>query len=201
MLLQILSQLQNRYLTYLFILTNFTLLQSQWTLGNFLNKDPNNLIMFWDCPDSIKWSLYLMVNKELKCCKIDPILLSKTSWKFSWKEECNSIIHRWQITFQAMDHKERNFLYLNNDKEQHIWLNYSKKKVWLKYFGLLNSICVYIMRLITNHTPIGKYRLRFFTKESISCLYKNYPIEMRRYILFKCPRYNKCWNPKRVCCS
>jgi len=45
----------------------------------FFKKNLNNVIAFWDCPDSIKWSLHLLVNKESKYIKIDPIFLSKTS--------------------------------------------------------------------------------------------------------------------------
>ena len=51
------------------------------------------------------------------------------------------IIYRWQMTFQASDHKERKFLDLNNDKEVHIHSTYTKGRAWLKYFGLSNSIC------------------------------------------------------------
>jgi len=53
------------------------------------------------------------------------------------------------------------------------------------------------MRMITNHTPIGEYRLRFFLKESIAYPCGNYSIEIRRHILFKCLRFTKCWNPRR----
>ena len=37
----------------------------------------NNSIAFWDYLNNIKWSLYLIVNKELKCLRIDLILPSK----------------------------------------------------------------------------------------------------------------------------
>ena len=43
----------------------------------FFNKISNNFIDFWDCLESIKWSLHLLVDKESKCLKIDPILPSK----------------------------------------------------------------------------------------------------------------------------
>ena len=54
------------------------------------------------------------------------------------------------------------------------------------------------MRLITNYTPIGKYRLRFFSKELFACIYGDYSIEIRRHIiLFNYVWYNKSWNSKR----
>ena len=34
-------------------------------------------------------------------------------------------------------------------------------------------------RAITNHAPIGKYRLKFFPWEDFSCLCGTYPIETR----------------------
>ena len=71
--------------------------------------------------------------------------------------------------FQASDYKGKYFLKLNNDDNQLIYSIYSKGSTWLKYFGLSNSLCVYITRLITNHTPIGEYRLRFFLNKPFVC--------------------------------
>ena len=58
-------------------------------------------------------------------------------------------------------------------------------------------MCTHIMRLIRNHAPMGKYRLRLFPKESFTCMCGEYPIEMRRHILFDCAWYKKSWNLKR----
>ena len=101
------------------------------------------------------------------------------------------------MTFQASNYKGRNILDLNNNKEQDICPTSTKGEAWLKHFGFSNSICTHIMRLVTNHTPRSKYRLRFFPKESIAYPCGNYSIETRRHILFECPRYNKYWNPRR----
>ena len=48
-----------------------------------------------------------------------------------------------------------------------------------------------------NHTPIEKYRIRFFSKEFFACLCQDYSIKTRKYILFEYARYKKSWNPKR----
>ena len=58
----------------------------------FFNKNSNNSILFWDCLSNNKWPPHLLVNKELKCLKMNPVLPSKSSWKFSRKKECDSII-------------------------------------------------------------------------------------------------------------
>ena len=42
-------------------------------LKKFFNKSPNNFIDFWDCLESIKWSPHLLVNKESKHLKINPV--------------------------------------------------------------------------------------------------------------------------------
>ena len=94
------------------------------------------VIAFWDCPDSIKWSPHLLVDKESKHIKIDPIFLSKTSWEFSRKEECDTIVKQWQMYFQASEYKGRNFLELNDNDHQPICPTYSKGGAWLKHFGL-----------------------------------------------------------------
>ena len=72
-----------------------------------------------------------------------------------------------------------------------LYSTYSKGSAWLKHFCLLNSICAYIMRLIMNHTSIDEYRLRFFPKEFFICMYGEYSIKTRRYILFDCVWYKK----------
>ena len=68
---------------------------------------------------------------------------------------------------------------------------------WLKHFGCSNLLCARATRVITNHAPIGEYRLRFFLREDFSYLYGSYPIESRRHILHKCRRFNKYWNLRR----
>ena len=47
---------------------------------------------------------------------------------------------------------------------------------------------------ITNHAPIGKYRLRFFSREKFKCLCRSYSIKSRYYILHEYNRFNGYWN-------
>jgi len=101
------------------------------------------------------------------------------------------------MTFQVSKYKERNFLELNNNDNQPIYLTYSKSSIWIRHFGFSTSICTCVTRMITNHTPIGEYRLRFFSKEFFACLCEDYSIKTRRYIMFYCAKYKKSWNPKR----
>jgi len=44
--------------------------------------------------------------------------------EFSKKEECNSILKNWQMTFQALDYKGKNFLDLNDD------MSYASLPIW-----------------------------------------------------------------------
>ena len=88
--------------------------------------------------------------------------------------------------FQALEYKERNFLNLNNNNNQPIHPIYSKDGIWQKYFSFSNSIYIYITRLIINHTPISKYKLRFFSIKLFTCICRYYSIETRRHILFDC---------------
>ena len=129
-------------------------------------------ISFQNCSKSIKQSSYLIIDKESKCFGCQPILPSRTSQDFSKNKNTTLLFTNGRQFFKPLITKEF-FLDLNNDKEEHICL------------------------IITNHISIDKYRLRFFPKESIACLYNNYSIETRRHILFECLRFNKCWNPKR----
>jgi len=113
------------------------------------------------------------------------------------KEECDSIIHNWQMIIQASDFKENHFLELLDDEYLSIKPTYIKGGSWLKLLGHSDSLCVRVTKTITNHAPIGEYHLRFFPKENFNCLCRTYPIESRCHILHKCRRYNNYWNPDR----
>jgi len=101
------------------------------------------------------------------------------------------------MIFQAFDMKEKSFLDLTDGDDKTIELTYIKGSSWLKYFSHSNSLCARALRAITNHTPISKYRLRFFPREDFSCLCRLYPIESRRHILHEYRKFNKYWNPRR----
>jgi len=131
-------------------------------LKKFFNKNLSNTISFWNCSSDNKWPLYLLVDKKLKLHNISSILSSKTSWDFSRKKECDSIVKKWQMHFQVSNYKRRNFLNLNDNDNNFICPTYLKDRAWLKCFSLSNSLYTHITRLITNYTPISKYKQRFF---------------------------------------
>jgi len=60
----------------------------------FFNKSYNNIIKFWDCFDSIKWSPHLLVDKKTKHLKINPVFFRKSLWEIDRKEEYDSIMHK-----------------------------------------------------------------------------------------------------------
>ena len=95
------------------------------------------------------------------------------------------------MTFQALDFKEKQFLDLLDSDNNIIKPSYIKGRFWLKFFGHSNSLCTRASRAITNHAPIGEYKLRFFPREEFKCLYKLYPIKIRHHILYECQRFNK----------
>ena len=101
------------------------------------------------------------------------------------------------MTFQASDGKGNHFLDLLDNDLNIIEPSYSKEGPWLQAFGHSNSLCARAVRAITNHAPIGEYRLRFFPNMDFMCPCNNYPIETRRHILHKCRRFNGYWNPRR----
>ena len=101
------------------------------------------------------------------------------------------------MMFQASDFKGNQFLNLLDNNNNIIEPSYVKGGSWLKTFGHLNSLCAYTTRAITNHTPIGEYRLRFFPREEFKCLCGLYPIESRHHILHEYGRFNGYWNLRR----
>ena len=166
-------------------------------LCQFFLQHHNNSIKFWKCPSHLNWSLHKMVDKETKVFNPVPLFSSKMSWDFSKKSECNDILNIWKMTFQALDLKGKQFLNLLDEDNNIIEPSYAKGGSWLKIFGHSNSLYAHALQAITNHAPIGKYRLRFFPREEFKCPCGSYPIETRRHILHECDRFNRYWNPRR----
>ena len=63
------------------------------------------------------------------------------------------------MTFQALDGRGKYFLDLLDDDLNAIEPHQVKGGPWLQLFGHSNSLCACAMRAITNHAPIGEYRL------------------------------------------
>ena len=119
------------------------------------------------------------------------------SWDYYKKVDSDNIINIWKMTFQASDGKGRHFLNLLDDNFNVIKPLYIKEGPWLQFFGHSNLLYTCATRAITNHAPIGQYRLRFLPSEEFMCPCGNYPIESRRYILHDCTRFNGYWNPNQ----
>ena len=166
-------------------------------LCHFFSKDLNNLIKFWKCPSCLNWHLQKAVDVEMKAFNLTPAYPYKTSWDYSKKLECNDISNIWKMMFQALDGKGKQFLNLLDDNSNAIKPSYVKGGLWLQVFGQSNSLCVHVMRALTNYAPIGEYRLRFFPREEFKCPCSVYPIKSRRHILHDCSRFNSYWNPRR----
>ena len=152
----------------------------------FFNKSQDNSIEFWECPSRLKWRFHKDVDKDSKSFKSTPIFPCKTSWDFHKKTDSNDIVKQWKMRFQAPDSKGNNFLDLLDNDYNIIELLYIKGGPWLQAFRHSNSLCTRATQAITNHAPIGEYRLRFFPNKNFSCLCNEYPIETRRYILHEC---------------
>ena len=166
-------------------------------LRYFFNINQENSIKFWECSSCFKWRFHQDVDKDSKSFNLTPFFSCKISWDYYKKINSDNIINQWKVTFQASDGKERQFLDLVDDNLNIIEPMYTKGGSWLQVFSHSNSLCARATRAITNHTPIGEYRLRFFSNKEFKCPCSNYPIESRRYILHKYLRFNRYWNPRR----
>jgi len=101
------------------------------------------------------------------------------------------------MMFQASDLKGNHFLNFIDGDNNPLEPSYLKGGPWLQNFSHSNSLCTRASKAITNHVPIGKYRLRFFPNKEFGYLCGQYPIESRCHILHKCKRYDKYWNLRR----
>ena len=101
------------------------------------------------------------------------------------------------MTFQVSDLKGKHFLNLVDGDNNLLEPSYIRGGLWLQNFGYSNSFCARTSRAITNHALIGKYKLRFFPNEEFKCPCRQYPVESRYHILYKCRRFNEYWNLRR----
>ena len=155
-------------------------------LWSFFSAHESNSIEFWECSSKLRWKLHSEVDKDSKSFSISPSYPSKISWDFCRKSDCDKLIKLWKITFQASDRKGNHFLDLLDNDLYVIEPSYSKGGPWLQAFGHSNSLCARAVRAITNHAPIGEYRLCFFPNMDFTCPCNNYPIETRRHVLHEC---------------
>jgi len=142
-------------------------------------------------------SLRGFVFKEAKKFNMLPIFSYKLLWDFSRKIKCESILNFRRITFQASDDREHHFFDLLDQDSNPLEPSTANGRPWLKQFGHSNLLYAKVTRVIVNHTPIGKYRLRFFLREDFMCSCGECPIETRYHILYDCKRFNNYWNPRR----
>ena len=166
-------------------------------LQSFFSSNNSNSIEFWECLSKLRWRFHHNVNKDSKAFSVTPSYPTKLSWDFCKKSNCNKLNKLWKMTFQVLDGKGNHFLELLDDDLNAIKPSYAKGGPWLQAFSQSNSLCARTIRAITNHAPIGEYRLRFFPNMDFMCPCNNYPIEMRRHILHDCRRFNGYWNPRR----
>ena len=119
------------------------------------------------------------MDKDSKSFDLPPIFPCKLSWDYCKKQEYDSVLSQWKISFQASDLKEKNVLELLNSDLKPIEPLAIKGSSWLQHFGHFNSLCARATRAIVNHTPISKYCLRFFSREDFLYPCGLYPIESR----------------------
>ena len=131
-------------------------------LRTLFSSNPSSTIEFWECPSKLKWKFHHNVNKDSKSFSVTPSLPTKISWDFCKKSNCDESNKLWKMTFQASDGKGNNFLNLLDDDLNKIEPSCARGGPWLQAFGHSNSLCAQTTRAITNHAPIGEYRLQFF---------------------------------------
>ena len=128
-------------------------------LRNFFIANDSNSIEFWECPSRLKWRLHHKVDKDSKSFVVTPSYPSKISWEFCKKSDSDELIKLWKMTFQASEGKGKNFLELLDNNLNVVEPSYAKGGPWLQLVGHSNLLCARATRAITNHAPIGEYRL------------------------------------------
>ena len=84
-------------------------------LHTFFSSNESNSIEFWECPSKLRWRFHHDANKDSKAFSVTPSYLTKISWDFCKKSDCDELIMLWKMTFQASDGKGKHFLDLLDD--------------------------------------------------------------------------------------
>jgi len=128
-------------------------------LRSFFSFKDSNSIEFWECPSKLRWKFHHDVDRDSKALSVTPSYPTKLSWDFCKKSDCNDLSKLWKMTFQASDGKGNQFLDLLDDNLNIIEPSYARGGPWLQVIGHSNLLCTRAVRAITNHAPIGEYRL------------------------------------------
>jgi len=128
-------------------------------LWSFFSSNNSNSIEFWECLSKLRWRFHYDVDRDAKSFSVTPSYPTKLSWDFCKKSDCDELNKLWKMTFQASDGKGNHFLDLLDNDLNVIEPSYVRGGPWLQAFGHSNLLCARATRAITNHAPIGEYRL------------------------------------------
>ena len=128
-------------------------------LRTFFSSNDSNSIKFWECPSKLRWIFHHDVDRDSKAFSVTSSYLTKLSWDFCKKSDCDELSKLWKMTFQASDGKGNHFLDLLDNDLNVIEPSYTRGGPWLQAIGHSNSLCTCTVRAITNHAFIGEYRL------------------------------------------
>ena len=128
-------------------------------LRSFFSSKDSNSIEFWECPSKLRWKFHHDVDRDSKALSVTPSYPTKLSWDFCKKSDCDDLSKLWKMIFQALDGKGNQFLDLLDNDLNIIEPSYTRGGPWLQVIGYSNSLCTCAVRAITNHAPIGEYRL------------------------------------------
>jgi len=128
-------------------------------LCSFFSSNEDNIIEFWECPSKLRWKFHHNIDNDSKSFSVTPSYPTKTSWDFCKKTDADESTNMWKMSFQVSDGKGTHFLDLLDDDLNVIEPSYARGGPWLQTFSHSNSLCARAVRAITNHAPIGEYRL------------------------------------------
>jgi len=61
-------------------------------IHEFFAKLADHIISIWHYPSNLKWKPHKDVDNDVKSSRVNPIFLSKESWDFSKKTECDNLL-------------------------------------------------------------------------------------------------------------
>jgi Reverse transcriptase-like len=162
--------------------------------------DGGRSLTMWHVPSRWEWGVHKKAHDAAASVKISVGARPRTSRDF-WVAEVDTHSSRDSHSrFSEPSYRGQNFLDLEGSKKNSSLLPSTLKGgPWLRAMGTETSSFARLCRCVTNHAPLGAYRMRFNIAGPVACeCLLDVPVQTRDHVLRICPRYKRKKHRMRV---
>src|SRR5207302_9708000 len=147
---------------------------------------PHN-IHFIYTPSKLEWDIHHEAHCLAKNHKVRITRRTSSTLDYARKKTVARMLDEWNRLIRTPNYCGHQFIHHNHAglpmRPTHI-----KGGPWLETIGTSNSHTARMTRSLTNHAPIGEYRMRFKIHGQLWCDCNAYIVQKRYHILHTCER-------------